>query len=457
MGPSNAPLIPSYILILWQATGLLPQFVSPSKNVHLKRLLRAWTLLIILVFCYFYTIELNVFIRTYRVGLNKLEFFTMILCIYREFFFILPIVMLIFLFVKSEAMLRVVKIVDDVTLGSLEGPQRRTIRWFHVGSWVYAAVVVVGAAYANYAGIELMLAEMKLLFPDDLGWVGEQRVVVIPGGLMSYRLMAIIYGHAVAYTAYCWTVPPLFLVGMVLALGYGFANLGAELKEISKQSNLKNSFVFDISRRISRIRDDHRQLRSAVNRVNNTAAFIIILSTIGDVIMPVSLVSQFLTEEPKELGAMFTNHCMKYGVYFFSACTIVQGILRISVFVWMHEQASSSKVHLRKIVLSALESGVKDIAKQFEEEMSEDEDSLSISGNGFFAITKHFAATLFGVILTYYLLIYETKDEKNDLDELQAYQEMTFVKLTAQIQGLINHMNKSSDHSLLTAQLNIPG
>ncbi|OQV19924.1 hypothetical protein BV898_06191 [Hypsibius exemplaris] len=86
---------------------------------------------------------------------------------------------------------------------------------------------------------------------------------------------------------------------------------------------------------------------------------------------------------------------------------------------------------------------VRDAARNFEQEIAENPEELTISGNGFFSMNKSFAATLFGVVLTYFLLIYQQKDQKADLAKVSNEQQAGFLTLTRQIEELAKRLNET--------------
>ncbi|OQV19926.1 hypothetical protein BV898_06193 [Hypsibius exemplaris] len=439
-------LVPTSVFTLWNCIGLLPYPVrtdraSPTHRI-VKWVLRIWTILILLLYCYFYAIEIIIFTRTYHAELIDLEFFTLVLAIYREYAFVLPIVVLLILFIKRRTVPRLVIAVEASVADILDMAQIKFVRQFHHISLVVILMIAAGSAYCSYAGFDLMISEMRILNPNA-SWSSRQPLFIVPGKALSYRAVGGIYGSALSYTTLCWSIPAILIVGLVLAIGYGFANIRRELRTLSNESYVKCGCIFEVCQRIARLRHDHRRLRSAVNEINTSVAFIIILSTLGDIIMPVSLISKILQEESKDLQSNFQNECQKYGVYFFSICAILQGMLRIFIFVWMHEQATRAKAHLHDIGLHAVDEAIRDDARSFEQELVENEDEMAVSGNGFFSMTKLFAATLFGINLTYFLLIYQQKDQKGDLDKVSQAQAAAFRRLAAQIESLSQRLNET--------------
>ncbi|OWA55386.1 hypothetical protein BV898_19770, partial [Hypsibius exemplaris] len=259
------------------------------------------------------------------------------------------------------------------------------VRLFHFLSWLWVLAVTIGSVYCFYEGVKLMLAEIQKVFPE-VGWDSEQAVVIVPGGRINYLTMLYIYSPAIAFATICWTAPSLLLAGIVLAIGYGFRNIQQELKGFSTRSLIKSAHLRQqVCHRMARIQTDHRTLRGCVTTLNHTVSFVVILLTLGDLVMPVSLISRVLQDEPNDPNAKFTNELMKYGVFFFTVCLTVQSVMRIGIFVWMHEKAIAVKVHLHHIGLHGADDAVREAARNFEQEIAEHPEELAVSGNGFTA------------------------------------------------------------------------
>ncbi|OQV19736.1 hypothetical protein BV898_06275 [Hypsibius exemplaris] len=189
-------LVPHTVQALLQTTGLLP---FPSFTPHhstlrhtLKWILRTWSSLILLVYGYFYAIELVIFTRTFKSELAHLEFFTMILSVYRQYFFLMPLPLLLSLLIRARAVPRIFNSIETALTDILLESQRKTFFLDRVlvlvalGATLSLSLVVgvlavtIGSVYCFYEGVKLMLAEIQKVFPE-VGWDSEQAVVIVPG------------------------------------------------------------------------------------------------------------------------------------------------------------------------------------------------------------------------------------------------------------------------------------
>ncbi|OQV26024.1 hypothetical protein BV898_00154 [Hypsibius exemplaris] len=69
----------------------------------------------------------------------------------------------------------------------------------------------------------------------------------------------------------------------------------------------------------------------------------------------------------------------------------------------------------------------------------------AISGGGFFLITKEYLATMTGILFGYTILIYQTRDQKQDMDQLMKSKnfENRFLQLSTRLGITIGSMNKA--------------
>jgi hypothetical protein len=178
-------LVPSSILSLWQLTGLLPEPIQADCECQAYRtkkwLLSTWTLLILSTYGYFYAIEVIVFTRTYKPDLDELEFFTMILLLYREYFFVMPLIVLLCMLARSRPISTLVISVETALATVLQDSQTRIVRLYNYASWCFLLAVAGGSACCSSFGFQSMLTQLTQAFPDILGWSGMQPVSIVPG------------------------------------------------------------------------------------------------------------------------------------------------------------------------------------------------------------------------------------------------------------------------------------
>lgn len=184
----DGALMPSLIVTFWQFTGLRPcpiRIPLDSRYHCLARwLLPVWTVLIFLLYGYFYAIEVVVFSTTYRSDLIELEFFTLILLVYREYFFLLPLFYLLVFTIKRQTIARLARIVEVSIADMLEISQVHTVRAFHYIAWAVLFSVAAGSAYCSYAGFRLMLELSRTnntLIGAPVTWSSLQPLSIFPG------------------------------------------------------------------------------------------------------------------------------------------------------------------------------------------------------------------------------------------------------------------------------------
>ncbi|OQV19925.1 hypothetical protein BV898_06192 [Hypsibius exemplaris] len=334
-------LVPPMVLTLWSLTGFLPYPVRvPAGTVchrNVKWALRIHPLIIFLLYGYFYAVEVVVFSQTYYDDLIELEFFTMVLLVYREYFYLMPFVVLALLFVNRHRFPTLLKTAEAAIGDIIDDRQRKVVQMFHYATWTVMGAILIVSGVFNYFGFQFMVKSINEVVPGT-EWSSMHPMPLVPGGLVSYRFMCWLYTIAFGYATLCWSVPTSLVMGLAVALRQGFINGAQELEKISQASLAKYGDVFETSERIAAVREDHRRLRGVIAEINATVAFVTVLSTLGDIIMPISIISRFLQDDSANFEAKLQNNSQAYVAYFFAVCAVIQCIIRISIFVSMHEQ-----------------------------------------------------------------------------------------------------------------------
>ena len=339
-------VVPHFILMLWEFAGLLPYPFQPCNSSAtlsaVKWLLRLWCLIILLIYLVFFVIEITTFTRVFRMDLDDLEFFVLVNFIYREFFFLLPVLILINLAWKGPAIPPLLHEMDEAIKGQFSKSQVAIIRMFHYVSWLFISLVMAASVFCVYYGIVQMKTIMsEIAAPARITWDSDQPSPLL-GGNMSLRTTVIIYSVAFPYATICWFAPHFLLSGIVLTMGLAYRNLNHNLRNLQSHNDVEVTGC--IIQRVRNAKMEHRILRNVLNDVNAVFNNVVLLATLGDVIISVALISRVLRkndsheESMDKISFSLQDETQKYSTLFFSICAIVEGILRVLLMVWMHEQ-----------------------------------------------------------------------------------------------------------------------
>ncbi|OQV19923.1 hypothetical protein BV898_06190 [Hypsibius exemplaris] len=455
-------LVPSLVLTLWHASGFLPYPIRTSPGTLVHRIsacvLPVYTLLLLILYGYFFAIELILFTRTYHDDLLRLEFFTMFILLYREYYFALPLVVLFLLLLRRNAYPSILISVEDAIGSCLTRQQIRIVRLFHYLAWAVLLTVSAGVSICNYYGFQRLLKKLAVIIPGTTK-DSVQPLSIIPGGVVSHGVLLWIYEFANSYASLCWSAPTTLILGLTIAIGFGFDNGAKELRRMVKERALRASlkYDFEVCERIAELRNEHRRLRGAITTINSGATLTIIMTTFGDILMPITLISRaFQVDDKAHVLVKLQNEALVYNVYFFAVCALLLAALRLACYVWMNEKAQNVKTHLHTLSHHGTSEMIREVARSFEQEIAEHPQEMAISGGGFFSVDKNFAATLFGIVLTYFLIIYQQKDQKGDMEKLSEEQQTAFASLTRQIMQLNQRLNETSSGCAAGELLQIP-
>ncbi|OQV16755.1 hypothetical protein BV898_09113 [Hypsibius exemplaris] len=440
--PCDEELLQPWMYRFLQLIGAHPRSADPvpvysarsSTSPPLKVPLVLWSVGIVLFSGFSYAAFVASEWEMRRKLLTNLEFFELITFLFSLCDVIHSPLLLVLFLLNSHKFVPLVRTIEHVMNHVMLKRDIKKVRFILVPCFVWYTICTMSVNFAQYwytysygrtvAGPNYNLTEV-LVYPSNEWpmrlsvygitiWDAVAVLVFINSDWMQHLLVVLVY--AVASTAN-QVKRDVKRLSPQQAVDHQLKGSGAKVAKVAKVV-------------LQRSRLSYRRLRGIVLGINDVFSAIVLATALRDLVTMVSFIATLLRRWVKEDGETQEDYEERYidaqsgllSMYVHMFVVFGNAASRMGVFLYCSSQESALRKALHGIHADCVDEAVDEECRAFLGESNWK--NMAISGGGFFYITKEFLATMIGMLFTYTILIYQTREGKGNMMKLMTSEQL---------------------------------
>ncbi|XP_055345347.1 uncharacterized protein LOC129593166 [Paramacrobiotus metropolitanus] len=395
---------------LWEAGGITAFFfllrcfgIFPCHQACRPRggvsQFRAWQLLLVILTIAATVLDTWKSLVRYKNRISSLEFTALAMMITRLFFGLKCFLTIVKICRMSDRLKSLLVQLNTLCNEDTEKRRmRRQINRLALACFAFGLASLVAIWLAAYWSFSLIVNRMT----TDGGWTGDTPNPLL--GRVPVWVTFVLY--LVAFTIHVGVdvFAQLLLVLLVYPLGLHFRQLAVGLT--APPGGWPEGYVGQATTR-------HLQLTSVVRTVNRHFSMVLLLMYLADLMGFITTTSLGLHRDSTkeyidvELLPVFIGLVLISGM---------NALLRTGFAVWLSEKAHSVLPYLHEAQLRAVREDDRFLCGIFVARLQGTR--IALTAGGFFYVTREFVITMFGILLTYVLFVYQMEDKKMDVASL---------------------------------------
>ncbi|OQV23706.1 hypothetical protein BV898_02442 [Hypsibius exemplaris] len=388
--------------------------------------------------------------------LADLEFFSLVnvISIFSEF--VQAFLMVLIMVGCSSKLLQLMAALDQTLHKILSCPEIRKLRVIMVFFAIWHLGCTASLIFASYKYAESWTLQRGANGSSTVNWTTMVTYPTPECGFRVSYLGQLIYNsvcRASSTNSLC--VPQYLLIMVVLAVAYASNWIKEDISKVE-------------AGHVDRLRQGRihfRKVRSLMNEVNDVFSLVVLVSCLRDLVTCVSTIATLLSRLDREIEESLEDYLERYQseranlffVYAQAANGIGNALFRWSALLYCDNQSSAIKKVIIRLQISTTDPKLEKECSVFLEELSGED--TTVSAGGFVPITKESLAAMLGLLLTYTLLIYQTRDSKGDMIQLMKLTEATkrLTKFSLDLRATAAKALSQNCSSHIDSSLFVPG
>ncbi|OWA51864.1 hypothetical protein BV898_16326 [Hypsibius exemplaris] len=421
--------------------GAVKLFLSvPSKTTQLcrhrknGRLNNAWFVFLVIFVTLVGIADMIKSVERFENRISSLEFTAIAVTIYRIYYLIKNMFALGKLYVARERVSHLFLTINkfcspphETTAFNAKVRHKLCILAPLLGFAGFLAIgVIMLACYACFSGIVMKKLAQD---PNGCGWTCGSTYPVFHWA----PIWGTFLGYFVAFFFQVGTdvFPQLLVILLMYPLGLRFGHFAESIKNLvahtggahrSVDSPLAYHDAALTSTILRRQTAFHLELTKVVIELDSVSSFLFLIMYTGDLMGFITTASLVLHHKSSITSGSIDIELIPVFLSLVSVSTLL-AILRTCFGVWLSEKAHSVLPSLYELNLKVTSEGDKFLCSSFISRLQGSR--VALTAGGFFYITREFVITMFGVLLTYILFVYQMQDQKQDMSLLPKLEEIT--------------------------------
>ncbi|XP_055331140.1 uncharacterized protein LOC129583386 [Paramacrobiotus metropolitanus] len=421
---SEKEILPPYFWRFVQGFGVLPaNYIKNTDNLlrprTLNRCLLAWSIVLVCLIAVYMVIRVGNYADFYRKELKELEFFTLIhfMCfVSAQLQVILILVIICF---KAKHIPGLLYKLQQPLLWYNEDNEIRNSRWPKVVSttamlWILISVALPFASIRFALELWNMFDEAFEYSRDDPDNPSQMNFF----GLLKAPELVWVVLDAVqtALILSITNASQMLTFVIVLAIGRGFAH---QARQICDKTEVFNS----APESWKLCRNNVGKLLECVAACNDIFGWINLIVCVQDLLNLINYMDLSLQQTVKEAEdneeevyvkfydrqILRVQNAVPFGI------SVINLGLRFAVCSYCQEQGQNVGVLAERCSLESSDDSIRNECRLIQLATLRVNGSTVITAAGFASLTKEYFAALFGLALTYFILIYQARDIKQDM------------------------------------------
>ncbi|XP_055339086.1 uncharacterized protein LOC129588748 [Paramacrobiotus metropolitanus] len=372
-----------------------------------SRLYLPYSCIIVVVSALFAAVDLLVWIAVQYRAIIRLEFFSMVMLLDRVFFTIHAPFAYIYMILQSKRIQHLVASLDRTTA------KNRGAKIFAVLSIIWTEIC---PALSLIMTIRMTQEFVELLHRDTV-WNHMDS--------FSLRVVSILNIVGNVVLGHANIAPHAFIATVVVIITIMFRRIHGQLRVVQRVGD-----QVDVEEKHAKLADAMTGFRKTVRvlrEFNEIFGGLVLYSCVKDLLVIVAFIAFNLNlPVEREDGEDTVEYLIRkegtHGstaayAYYGGATGIFMVVVRLAVFIGCSAQVRRISKTLEAIGDEHPDSPLDTLCMRFQQEIASSE-NVAVSAGGFFSVTKEYLITVTGAILSYFILIYQTRDQKIDMADL---------------------------------------
>ncbi|GAU99697.1 hypothetical protein RvY_10658 [Ramazzottius varieornatus] len=389
---------------------------------------KSWQLYLLLISILVIIVDSFKSYESYLNRIKSFEFTALSISIYRLFFVTKNLFFVIKLFLLRKTAKRLFKAVHDIcwprgeNMETTEIAQRkvRNFAAFLVGTGCVVLIVILLAFFESFREI---ITKKLTVGKFDCGWWCPIRFPVL--GEFPLWLTFLFYSCSFTVAVGVDISPQLFTMLLIYPIGLRFKLFTRHLKETNgvadtpprtarpSRSGSRLGVPWSDRSRVLRAQTVfHLEMSQLVLEMDEAFSTLFMLVYITDFLGFIATASMFIHNRNGSAHLNFDTEILPIFLALV-AISVIFSLLRTGFGVWLSEQAHSVLPHLFELNLRVSSDEDTFLCTSFISRLQGSR--VALTAGGFLYITREFVITILGVLLTYFLFLYQMQDQKMDI------------------------------------------
>ncbi|OQV21939.1 hypothetical protein BV898_04152 [Hypsibius exemplaris] len=395
-----------------------------------------WTLVMIAFAVVVLLADVELFLMSSSNLIARLEFFTLVLWVFRFITMAtFPVILIIMLIMGRHLMPSLARVQENLTPSDFQRMQT-----FRICLLIWIAFVTVGLAVGTGWIIQIFLDFMTASgYKPSIYSIAD----FYPFTGISLLGECLIYIFYLPFSLLCFSTHEiiffLFLYACKIRLGKLSEELGAILADYQRSTPPGGEPKAMNSQRIRAVNRKHTAMQGVVENVtalfgSTSLAVWSLRDVTGCLCLLALLFRRGPTKQTLEMDVIGTTtsesmyESSKPGLIVLAVFSVVHAVIRIVSCLGITDENNE----IKKLLTRATTVGQVASDGNFAFECSDflerlETEELHISPHGFYSISLEYGLSLVGLVVSYFLIMYQLQDQKVDMESLMSYREAEHV------------------------------
>ncbi|OQV17656.1 hypothetical protein BV898_08279 [Hypsibius exemplaris] len=401
--------------------------------------------LVAFIAVYMYYDYTQLFLGWYNELIEAMEFFTLVVLVFRMTFTAISALLIFAAFVRGGA--RVQQLL--MSLGEELRDNRvqlKSYRRLVVG----VTLVGVGLLVLLAASFVLMLQKLIGMVRVETGlqWTDEISFLASQQSKMNVPIWTflIIISSGPLFAALSQCLIEIFLILTSLSLGFAFRKVAADLGNVKDKLSVAEGTEEEALVKMQRLEISHLNIHQIAEDFSGLFAFEVLLLSVRDAMSFLAVIALVFSQpgrrEDPNGRAHIMNRALVWVMGGMSIFCLVCSITRVISFIWMYDKSCECLPVLRGISYHAEWKPLRRECAAFSRRIRRNPSAITLAGLCY--INRPFITAALGAMLTFLVLIYQVQDQKKDIDQLIDRKETTaFIQ---SISDVLANLSSTSVH-----------